>query len=422
MVINISFIEKNVRFTNCKNVKILEDLKLFFSKRESLDLAKKTEVLASDLENDGASASASENQNQLGSQSGATSSEVSGNENSATKTLKSNTNDNTIVIADRNSEMNFDEFVKELAKNKEIFSPQFVGSIKLDKKYLVLPDELIAYDCVTLPSLKPWKLGEALKLRLSVDYKDFGAYNFTYKNIAKTKQSSVFAIELVNQKQVNRILNIFKKYGIKVKGASFYSSCLTNFYTSHIVLSKFGSVVVRLDKNHTTILAISHGFLVASYSIACGFEDILAGASYKQEEFSKKMTAYKYICYELSNKSEESKKQKQADLSLEKIEKAFPTAKTNLLAPMFQVRNASGKEVIKQKIFEMLEYLKESDLQIYAEKVIIDTESQEAFDALKLQNSVRIDIPESQIFDKIKPNPLLKVKKVNFLRRLKWKK
>lgn len=422
MVINISFIEKNVRFTNCKNVKILEDLKLFFSKRESLDLAKKTEVLASDLENDGANASASENQNQLGSQSEAISSEVSGNEKSASKTLKSNTNDNTIVIADRNSEMNFDEFVKELAKNKEIFSPQFVGSIKLDKKYLVLPDELIAYDCVTLPSLKPWKLGEALRLRLSVDYKDFGAYNFTYKTIAKTKQSSVFAIELVNQKQVNRILNIFKKYGIKVKGASFYSSCLTSFYTSHIVLSKFGSIVVRLDKNHTTILAISHGFLVASFSIACGFEDILAGASYKQEEFSKKMTAYKYICYELSNKSEEIKKQKQADLSLEKIEKAFPTAKTNLLAPMFQVRNASGKEVIKQKIFEMLEYLKGSDLQIYAEKVIIDTESQEAFDALKLQNSVRIDIPESQIFDKIKPNPLLKVKKVSFLRRLKWKK
>lgn len=420
MVINISFIEKNVRFTNCKNVKILEDLKLFFSKRESLDLAKKTEVLASDLENDGAGAS--EKQNQFGSQSEAVPSEVSGNDNSATKILKPNTNDNTIVIADRNSEMNFYEFIKELAKNKEIFSPQFVGSIKLDKKFLVLPDELIAYDCVTLPSLKPWKLGEALKLRLSVDYKDFGAYNFTYKNIAKTKQSSVFAIELVNQRQVNKILNIFKKYGIKVKGASFYSSCLTNFYTSHVVLSKFGSVVVRLDKNHTTILAISHGFLVASYSIACGYEDILAGASYKQEEFSKKMTAYKYICYELSNKSEESKKQKQADLSIEEIEKAFPTAKTNLLAPMFQVRNASGKEVIKQKIFEMLEYLKESDLQIYAEKVIIDTESQEAFDALKLQNSIRIDISESEIFDKIKPNPLLKVKKVSFLRRLKWKK
>lgn len=422
MVINISFIEKNIRFTNCKNIKILEDLKSFFSKRDSIELAKTAEALASDLETGENVSSSGENTQNLQGQSAGKNDAQSKMSEISQEDFGSSFLENTLVIAERNSDMNFEEFIKEFAKNNDIFSPQFINSIKLDKKYLILPDELVAYDAVTLPSLKPWKLGEAIKLRLSVDYKDFGAYNFTYKTISKTKQSSVFAIELVNQKSVNKILNIFKKFGIKVKGVSFYSSCLTNFYTSHVVFSKFGSLVVRIEKYHTTLLAISHGFLVANFSIACGFEDILNGASYKQDEFSKKMTAYKYICYELSNKSEENKKQKQSDLTLEKIEKEFPTAKTNLLAPVFQVRNASAKEIIRQRIFEMVEFLKESDLKINIDKVIIDCESEEAFNALKIENSIQINIAEDEIFNKIKPNPLLKVKKISFLRRLKWKK
>lgn len=414
MVINISFINKNVTFTNCKNSKILEDLKQIFSRKESLKAENQVGEEKNQTENSAVEKFISNQDDSTNLENDET--ELVSEEKNAEKFVLEK--ENVIKIAERNFDLSLEEFIKEISNNQEIFSTQFLNSIKLDKKFLILPDELVSYDSVTLPALKPWKMGEALKIKLSVDYKDFGAYNFSYKNILKSKTSSSFAIQLVNQKQVNKLLNVFRKYGLKASGVNFYSSVLASFYISHIALPKFGSVLVRLDKNHATIMAISHGFLVSSFSVACGYEDILAGSPYRMDEFSKKMTSYKYICYELSNRSGEENK-KHEDLSLEKIEKAFPTARTNLLAPVFQVRNASSKEVIKQKISEMVEFLKQLDFHFNTDKIIIDTESQEAFDILKIKNSIKVSFSESEIFAKAKQNQLLKIKKVGFLGRLK---
>ena len=321
---------------------------------------------------------------------------------------------------DTDSSDNLESFLNNIFSLEEYFSKNFTQDSKKMKKSLILPDEIIGFDALTIPALSPFQVNSNIKLKLSLDFKDFHNLNTSFKQVLKAKPNVTYAIQFVKKQIINEIIIRFKNLGVNFKSVNFYSSCLSHFYTSKLHLSKQNALIVKVDNNHTTILAISHGFLVYTFSLSCGTSDIVDNKSYRYDEHSKKMNAYKYICYKISS-SNNSNNIDDEPISLEKIEKDFPQTRTNLLAPVFQIRNVYSADIVKQKMSEILDFLKNSEMKIIVDRVIIDTNSEDVFELIKTSNSEMVTFDETQIFDKVKSNPLLKFSKIkNNSKKFSW--
>ena len=152
-----------------------------------------------------------------------------------------------------NSE-NIEMFLNNIFSLDEYFSKNFVTDSKKIKKSLVLPDEIIGFDTLTIPAFSPLKTNSNVKLKLSLDFKDFDNLNLKFKQILKVKPNVSYSIQFVKKRIINEIIVRFKNLGVNFKNINFYSSCLADFYSSKLRLSKHNSIIVRVDEHKTTIL------------------------------------------------------------------------------------------------------------------------------------------------------------------------
>ena len=303
-------------------------------------------------------------------------------------------------------------FLENIFSLDKYFTSEFITQSKLNSKNLILPDEIVGFETLTIPSLNPWKANSAIKLKLSVDFNDFQNLNTTHKSVIKVKPNTTYAIQFLRRKVLNEVIVRFKNLGINFKSVNFYSSVLADFYVKKLQLKKQNAIFIKVEENHTTILAVSQGFVILTHTLSCGKNEILKNSPYRADEHSKKMTAYKFICYEISNIN--SDKNQKKEVTLEKIEKDFPQTRTNLLAPVFQMRNIYSSDLVNSKISEIIYYLKHSDFLFEADKIYIDTDSEEIFNELKneRQNAFMVTFSEKEIFEKIKQNSLLNFNKI----------
>ena len=306
-----------------------------------------------------------------------------------------------------------ESFLNEITTNTE-FLKQF-QEFKPEKKFLVLPDELLGFDTITIPSLNPWKVKENLKLKMCATFNDISRLNISYKAVNKIKPNSIYAIQFIKEKTLSSILDSFRKNGFKFKGVNFYSSCLSDFYSSHINLSKNGTVIIKVNKKHTTIIAISHGFLILTTTLACGEADLLNNIEYKYDNFSKKMIGYKYLCHELSKINSHNNTPTNKDITLDQIDSFYNKNKNNLPSTDYKPRRSSVIDAIKGKVSEVISFLNKSDMKIKVDRIFIDTHKKEIFNSLDIDNSIHINFYDRQIFETFKQNSLLKFNKINNL-------
>lgn len=330
-----------------------------------------------------------------------------------------NNNQKIINFSIKENSESLEQFLDNVFSLEDYFSRDFLKQIKRTKKSLILPDEIIGFDSLKIPALNPLQVNSNIKLKLSVDYKDFQNLGVSFKQVNKIKPNIVFAIQLLKREVINKIIVKFKNLGFNFSSIDYYSSCLTNFYKSKLKLKKSNSIIVKVEKNHTTFLVISHGHLIFTTSLACGSEEISKNAQYKSDEHSKKMTAYKYICYEISNIDSDNSQNSETSepVTIDKIEKEFPQTRTNLLAPVFQVRNVYCANLVNQKINEIIYFVKNSEFGLDIDSIYIDTSSHQLYEQLKSENPnfnkfEQVSFDELDIFAKVKPNNLLKFSKL----------
>lgn len=292
-----------------------------------------------------------------------------------------------------------EEFAAKFRKGDISIMDEVLKEIKSEKQILILPDELVAQDFVVVPSLSPWKAYQALSTKLAVDYKDFSSLLCTKKLIMKVKPNAVFGVWTSRPEATRNFADYFAGQGIRFSGINFYSGALAEFYSKHIRGAKSSSIVVKISKYQTTIIAIVRGFMVATETIPVGEEDVYRNLSYKRGEYSRRYISHKYICFEVSKiSSDDSQKKPERKLTRDAIERAYSKTKTNPLAGNFQSRSLPTADLIVKKLDDMVAFLANSELKLESPKIFIDVMHKETFEKLKLAGAVKVYYPEAEIF------------------------
>ena len=292
----------------------------------------------------------------------------------------------------------------ELFSNGEINLPEeLINLLKKEKQFLVLPNEIVAFDYALMPTLSFWKIKQALNLKLGIDYKNFEKYGKSYKLLKKTKSNSMFAVQLAKYKNSKQLIDYFSNKGLKIKGINFYSGALANFYASHTRGSKNASIIVKISRTNTTIMAILHGAVVCTETLNCGEKEVYRNSTYKFDEYSRKSIAHKYVCYSVSQMAEGNKEN---TVSREQIEKAYSKTKTTQMAGNFQSRSLNIIDLIHKKIDDMKMFLLQSEFNTSVENVFVDVKNDEVFAKLKLDDATKVYYPENEILKNQKTNKM----------------
>lgn len=309
-------------------------------------------------------------------------------------------------------ESNLDEFIQKFLGFELELPEELISQIKSEKQFLILPDEIVAFDTITVPSLSPWKVIQALNLKLSLNYKDIDSYSKKYKLISKVKPNSIYAIQVSKSQIAKSFSDYFSKLGIKLAGVSFYSSLLGSFYSTHIRGAKQGSIIVKVSEKQTTILAIIHGFVVMTETLHAGESEIYKNSTYHYGEYSRRSLSHKFVCYSVSKivGNGESKQKSDEVITREQIEKSYSKNRTNPLAGNFQFRSLGVAELIRKKIDDMILCIEKSELAVKIDRVFVDIGSDQAFAKLKLASAIKVSFAERDIFKTIKTREVFKFK------------
>lgn len=313
-------------------------------------------------------------------------------------------------------DISLQEFFDKFEKNELEISKDLIENLKKEKQLLVLPDELICFDFVTIPNLGYVRSKKSLNTKLSINYKDIEKLGKSIKIVNRIKPNIIYGIQLARQEIAKKINDYFVQKGVKVKGLNFYSGCLGSFYSSHVRGAKNASICVKISENKTTILAIIHGNVVATTTLQCGERDVYKNTTYKFDEYSRRSMSHKFVCYSASKigANVDSKKSNEKP-TREQIEKVYSKARLSPHAGNFQFKSINIIEHIKKKIDEMIMFIKSSEVSIGIDKIFIDVKNTETFEKMKISNAVKVYYPENDIFSSSKPNEILKFNVISSL-------
>ena len=72
--------------------------------------------------------------------------------------------------------LNLETFLSLFSEGEVTLSNELISVLKNEKQFLVLPDELVAFDYILMPTLSYFKIKPALNLKLGIEYKNLENY------------------------------------------------------------------------------------------------------------------------------------------------------------------------------------------------------------------------------------------------------
>lgn len=152
---------------------------------------------------------------------------------------------------------NFSAIIEEVLAN----SPDIVEILKKEKNYVIIPDEVIGYGFLEIPSsrLNSYKY---FSTKFDLLYnKDKNLINYN-ELMSSNKSLSTYFFASTKQSIISEIISTFAKYQIRIFGISFYGKVLTDYLMkTHPNLAKQNILIIEKEQS-IKIYASAMGKLV----------------------------------------------------------------------------------------------------------------------------------------------------------------
>lgn len=155
-------------------------------------------------------------------------------------------------------ENDFNSIEKQLEK---VFKDNhsLLSSLKHGKNKLILPDQFIGFDILTVPSVKFGK-NQYFYTKFNSLYNQKENLNVYPTALLKTKDQTVFNFCFIKKDIVENFILVFRKFGVNINFISYYSQALVDYLTiANKQIQKSLSVVVLNTKNSVKLVAVSSG-------------------------------------------------------------------------------------------------------------------------------------------------------------------
>ena len=258
--------------------------------------------------------------------------------------------------------------------------------------FLILPNSMIAYDCMSLPFINKNKTKDSVKVKLSVNLKDYNNYLINNDIIVKNKTNQICFISYVNKNIIESAKKLIKDNKIYLKGIDFYSQAtITNLIYENNVLKNGWNLVVNIEKEQT-LVTICHKNEVVGYSSI----NIGECQACSDEIVTENEIASKYINF-VTKKSNSKIK----NVTIKDLED---------YAPKTSINKFSNLEKINNLINSIQNYFIDETYSISFEKVYICTNSDKIFDGINTTNKCKIANVEPFNIKYLKNNRVFRAK------------
>ena len=206
------------------------------------------------------------------------------------------------------------------AENKE-----FLTNLQGEKNYVVLPDKVVGFDSLQVPTTKFGK-NKYFENKFNLIYNRDGNYIAEKNVLTKNSKTTTFVFAILKKDIISQIVNTFKKYGVIVNGISYFSRVMVDYIVGENGHVAKQNVFVTIFDKTTKLIALSNGNIVAS-----------------QQIFDKEKTAFskKYASF-INNKQnglkifEEDIEREISRTKIEKEEKKDKLLKIKLISEQFK--------------------------------------------------------------------------------------
>lgn len=140
---------------------------------------------------------------------------------------------------------NFSAIIEEVLAS----SPDIVEILKKEKNYAIIPDEVMGYGFLEIPSSR-WNSQKYFSTKFDLLYnKDKNLINYN-ELMSSNKSLSTYFFASAKQSIISEIISTFAKYQIRIFGISFYGKVLTDYLIkTHPSLSKQNILILEKEEN-----------------------------------------------------------------------------------------------------------------------------------------------------------------------------
>ena len=138
---------------------------------------------------------------------------------------------------------------------------KFLNKLKNENNFVVLPDQVVGFDSLQVPSTKFGK-NKYFDNKFNLLYNQNNDLIVDSHIMTKEKNTTTFCFAMIKKDIILQVVETFKQYGIVIEGISYFSKVLSEYiFDNNKQLSKGNNIVVVYGKN-ILLLAISNSIIV----------------------------------------------------------------------------------------------------------------------------------------------------------------
>ena len=147
--------------------------------------------------------------------------------------------------------------------------------------YVVLNDESVGIEYVTVPNVSVSKNEVFVKTELERLYENFSS-TYTYQSIliAKNKKNFVYKCTIIKRERINKIAQSFKRLGLNLQGITFASCAQSSSYVNVGKIKASSCIVVDVKQDYSDFLYLHKNQLLALFRYNEGVNQLQKGDNF----------------------------------------------------------------------------------------------------------------------------------------------
>lgn len=166
-------------------------------------------------------------------------------------------------LIEKSQKKDFAGIIDELFEKNDQIAP----ILSKEKNYVILPDQVVGFDNLEVPSVKFGFKNKFFKTKFDLLFNQKNNMSVFENLYYKDKFKSIFQFVLIKKDIITQIVDGFKKHGVEINGISYFSAVLAEYLSENYKLFQKSNCLVVFNNESVDLFAYANGLLLGTRKV-----------------------------------------------------------------------------------------------------------------------------------------------------------